>query len=616
MNVRDYLEEKGFSPVESGDNLQINCPFCDDDRNRLGIHNVTGQWNCFNCGEKGKTIISLQKKLSDEKIESLELEKPKAKKAIHINQGLAAKFNKLLKKVDRKALEYLTTVRGFSKETIDHFQLGSWKKSGHEYVAIPFWKRGTIVNFKYRALKYESKKWKWRRHAGGESCLFHHDVVDQKEHESIYITEAELDCVALYNAGIKNVVAVTTGAKKFRQEWYDELERFKKIYLVYDTDVDGQAGAEKAAARLGFDRCFNVVLPKPFKDVNNYFWNEKEKKPTGNTKKDFQLLVRDARRFEVKDTVSLKDALKELHKDIFLGDEDEIKGFDTPWWNVNKLMGGAKPGHLVVVTAPPKIGKTTFVWNWMRYLAKDQDIPCALYCCEMRPKRLAEKAVATQIPDFTKADDITKMMIQETMFSLPSDMIYFGYPKEDSLTLDNVCEWAKKVVQRYGVKFICFDNLHFLVRGDDVKEKIGEVTRRFKLLAESLGIVFCLIVHPRKVGDKRMTADDLKDSSSIYQDLDTLIMIHRKRNNIDEEDLSDGGDSRGKEQTAKTIFGNFDPLCEVHITGRWCEGGATNIYFEGRRALFHSTGSLFHKALNVKKAKWEESARKRKAKAG
>lgn len=614
MKVLEYLESKGLQADEVGENYQLCCPLCGDDRPRLGISKTSGAWQCFACGEKGKTLFSFQKLLSDDKIRELKFDaKATKKKAVELNQALAGKFNKLLDKKGRGALEYLTTQRGFSRETIDHFQLGSWLKKGHEYVALPFWKRGKLVNFKYRAIAYKEKKWKWRRHKGGESSLFHHDVVDQKQHESVFITEAELDTVALYNAGIKNVLAVTTGAKAFKQEWYDELERFKKIYLVYDNDVDGQAGAEKAASRLGFDRCFNVVLPKDYKDINEYFWDFKEKKPTGNTKKEFEKLAKDARRFEVKDTLTLKDALRELHKDRFLADEEEIVGYDTPWWNVNKVLGGAKPGHLVVVSAPPKIGKTTWVLNWMRHLATKSSVKSALYCCEMRPKRVAEKIVAMMRPDFLNVEEMTELQIAQTAYQVPSDMIYLAYPKEDQLTLDNVCEWAKNTVQRYGVKFICFDNLHFLVRGQDAKEQIGEVTRRFKLLAEQLGIVFCLIVHPRKVGDKRMTADDLKDSSSIYQDLDTLFMIHRQRKNVDDADLdSDAPTGKDGNIEAKTVFGNFDPLCEVHVSGRWCEGGVTNLYFEGRRALFHASGSMFHKSLLERKKRFEEH-RKRKS---
>jgi replicative DNA helicase len=421
-------------------------------------------------------------------------------------------------------------------------------------------------------------------------------VIANKKWDSIYVVEAELDAVALYNAGIHNVVAVTTGAKAFKQEWYERLERFKKIYIVYDSDVDGQAGAKKAAKRLGFDRCFNVQLPKTVKDINEYFWDAKERKPRF-TLEQFQRLVKDARKFDVQDICSLGDAIKDLHKDKFLADEEELIGLQTPWSRVNKIMGGAKPGQLIVISAPPKIGKTSAVLDWFRFLGQ-QGITTLMYCCEMREKRLAEKFIAMETKDFLSADELTEMQLAEAHYRLPTDQIYLGYPKTTALDLDPVCERIEQAVKRYGIKAVCFDNLHFLVRGDTVRDKIGEVTRRFKVLAERLGIVFILIVHPRKVGDRVMTADDLKDSSSIYQDLDTLIIIHRRM-------------TAGKNDEENST-GHLDALADIYISGRWCEGGKTVLYFDGKRTRYYDKGSLFDAALQKRIKERERKEREKR----
>lgn len=997
MNIKEYLESKELDPIISGNNWIIDCPFCEDNRRRCGIHQESGQWNCFNCEERGLSMRSFQKKMKDERVQELKLEKPKKDKTeIKIDQSLSDKYFKRLKKNDRAALTYLTEERGFSKPTVKHFQLGSLKKNGFEYVSIPFWKRGKLVNLKYRAINYTDKKWKWIRQKGGESSLFHDDMIEWKEYENVHILEAELDCVALYNAGIKNVIAVTTGAKAFKQEWYDRLLRFKKIYLVYDTDVDGQLGAAKAAKRLGLNRCYNVKLPDKYKDVNDFFWDKKGKKSTGNTKKEFQKIVKDARQFQIKNIISLRDAYKDLHKFLFTADEEELIGFQTQWPKFNKLFGGAKPGHLVVVTAAPKIGKclkydslivdpktgliitieqavkskleyafgydeksgqlkkvkisdwydsgiqphlkittkigtaiettyhhpfltfsgwknadelkvgdhiaipkhipifgnvswskercfilgslladggltggsvswtksdskivrkmksfvqkefgldskiqpdcityrfsksygsylnnplkswlddmgclvlskdknipsevfslnreclaefisalwsgdgsiheegieyssaskdliyglkhilqrfgilmrveeritsckgknfisyrissgqtvtinkfqklftltgsknvklknlckelnkskklkrdylttfpkevwgvisgelkkqnmnfhqlgiglygksygfkkeggcsifmlkkineflrspvlrnwinsevcfvkitdisksgdhqcydltvpetsnfiandilvhnTTWVFNWFRHLGF-QGTNTLIYECEMRQTRMAEKSVVMHVKDFDyiSMSSLNEIHLAEAWYGNPIDQMFLGYPKEGEFTLDTVCEQIEESVQRYGIRLVCFDNLHYLVRGDNVRDRIGEITRRFKILAERLDIVFVLIAHPRKTYGKAPTADDLKDSSSIYQDLDTLVILHREiisdEKNVEKE-------------------GQYDPMTTLTVKGRWTEGGQTELYFDGGRSLFFDTGSKFKK---------------------
>lgn len=600
MDIKEYLQSKGLRPVMSGKNWTVDCPFCDDDRKRLGIHSELGKWNCFNCSERGKSIRSLQKKLDEgDVLKEIKLKKVddqgnEQQQEIDLDPSICAKHAKRLWNPDRGAHKYLTEVRGFSDATIKHFQLGSWKKSGFEYVSIPFWERGKLVNLKFRGIDYQDRKFKWRRKSGGKSALFNDDVIYQ-DYDHVFLTEAELDAIALWNAGIKNVIAVTTGAKSFKQEWYEKLRHYKKIYLVYDNDVDGQDGAEKAAHRLGFDRCFNIKLPSipgaSKTDANSYFWDE-EKGKGRHTKKDFMQLVKFARRFEVKNIVLLRDALKDVYKARFLADEEEIIGFQTPWKRVNNIIGGAKPGHLVVVSGGPKIGKTTFAVNWLNHVAKEDEAPGLLYCCEMKQVRLAERQIAMTAWNFTKPEDITEEQIFYAHYALPTDKIYLGYPQTGELNLDSVCEQVEQSVQRYGCRFVIFDNLHFLVRTHNVKEEIGMVTRAFKILAERLNIVFVLIVHPKKIGNREPTHDDLKDSSSIYQDLDTLIFLHRA--------MIQNGDSEKEGDEGRA---GYDPLTKVIITGRWCEGGYTKLYYEGNRALFHEKGSLYQQAMQKELAR-------------
>lgn len=605
--IKEWLEAKDFDVVRVGDNWNVDCPFCDDTKHRLGFAIETGQWNCLNggCDARGKTFRSFQRRLGDTKTE-VQLPKAKAeRKLVTIDQGLCAKYHGKLPLPGRDALDYLKSGRGFSQEAIDHFQLGSWKTNGHEYISIPYWKRGRLVNIKFRAVgKQVDRKWKWRRIKGGESSLFHDDACDWSEFKDIFICEAECDAVSLFSNGIKNVVSVTVGAKGFKQEWFDRLEKFQRVFLVYDSDVDGQAGAEKMAKRLGLDRCLNVRLPKEIKDVNQFFWDDEAEKQR-NTKTEFMALVKDARKFEVEDVTSLKYALKDLHKDLFLEERDEIFGFQTPWKRVNKLIRGAKPGHLVVVSANPKVGKTSIVLQWMVDLAKRNEVNGLFYCCEMREKRLAEKVVAMSCNDFTASEEITPIQLAETSYIAPSERVFFGYPRKGALELEAVCEKIKETVQRYGIQFVVFDNLHFLVRGENVRDKVGEVTRRFKVLAETLNIVFVLIVHPRKTGGRLVTAEDLKDSSSIYQDLDLLIILHR------EEEAKSRGDKDIDDEGGAS--GHLSPLCEVHVCGRWIEGGRALLYFNGQRSLFFDNGQQFERALKAWKLKRKsEASQKRK----
>lgn len=615
MELKEYLDTKGIGSTQVGNNLQMNCPFCDDNRQRCGIntnnnHAYFGYWNCLNggCGVKGRSVKSFQKKLSqlneEDTLDKIEIKKPKQEIECDIDQKKAMKCYNNARKKNRKALDYLMQQRGFSKETIQHFMLGSCKFKGHEYVSLPFWENGELVNIKYRAVKVVDKSYKWRRIVGGKSSLYHDELLDNKEIKEIFLCEAELDAIALYNAGFENVVAVTTGAKAMQPEWYDRLERFERINLVYDNDVDGQDGAEKMAQRLGMKRCYNVVIPQEdivedrrkakLKDANQFFWDKDTKKPRYKAK-DFKQLVKAAEKFKVKDVMSLKEAYHQLIKNMHTADDDESVGFITRWKKINDILPRSKPGFFVVVTANPKVGKTTWVMDWFTDLSK-QGIPTYIECCEMRQLRMAEKTIANATPDFTHVDNITEQQIREARFANPADIMFLGYPMDGVIELERMCEKITSVVQRHGVRAVCFDHLHFLVRGDNVKDKIGEVTRRFKLLAEQLGILFVLIAQPRKVENNRVpTANDLKDSSSIYQDLDSLVILHRRVKVTEDYGNDDLPDSEK---------GRMEIITEVNITSRWGDGGSCLLRFNGKRARYTDKGPSYDKAVDKFKVKY------------
>jgi hypothetical protein len=89
--------------------------------------------------------------------------------------------------------------------------------------------------------------------------------------------------------------------------------------------------------------------------------------------------------------------------------------------------------------------------------------------------------------------------------------LYFAYVYKKP-TYDVCADTIRSCVRRYGIQFVVFDNLHFLVRSvsDQVRE-VSLITQNFKLLAEELGIPIILIARPRKGTNKIITNMDLKD---------------------------------------------------------------------------------------------------------
>jgi replicative DNA helicase len=225
----------------------------------------------------------------------------------------------------------------------------------------------------------------------------------------------------------------------------------------------------------------------------------------------------------------------------------------------------------------------------------------------MNYMRVAQSLVRINCNTYTTAENIDTLQIAGTFLKM-SGKLHIYYPQPGDLELEAMTEKIKEIVQKTGCKLLVFDNLLFMARGKDVSEKVGEITRAFKMLAETLGISIILITHPRKTNhNKALTPDDLKDSSSIFQDLDVLILMHRAQveAEIDEASLNDDSDDIEFDGDI------FDPLTEIRVISRYSKGGKTYLNFNGNRGIFKDFGDGFKKSMNKKK---EEELKRRKRK--
>ena len=155
------------------------------------------------------------------------------------------------------------------------------------------------------------------------------------------------------------------------------------------------------------------------------------------------------------------------------------------------------------------------------------------------------------------------------------------------LTIEGTVENCEAMIQRYGLEIIIIDNLHYLCRGDNENELVSQATQQFKLMAERNDVVVILITHPRKTNNNRqLKTDDLKGSSSIFQDADLLWLMHRPAidGDLNPEDAEKGGSDDAA----------LSPRTEILITGRWTDGGKTFLAFNGARSLFLDRGPLYN----------------------
>lgn len=215
----------------------------------------------------------------------------------------------------------------------------------------------------------------------------------------------------------------------------------------------------------------------------------------------------------------------------------QVAGLSTGFRDLDSMTCGLYPGDLIVVAGRPSMGKTTMAVNFAENVAVAGG--CAfVVSLEMGASQLVERSMArfgnisTQALRFGDLDDEGFRRVSDSLARLTGKRLVIA----DDPTMSHVARIrlaARKVRQRHGgLDLIVIDYLQ-LMRGDGNtrNEELGEITRALKLLAREQACPIVLLSQlSRKVEertDKRPLLSDLRDSGSIEQDADVVLMCYR-----------------------------------------------------------------------------------------
>lgn len=214
------------------------------------------------------------------------------------------------------------------------------------------------------------------------------------------------------------------------------------------------------------------------------------------------------------------ERLKSIAK-IYAG-EDEVISFEeiadrirnekeetkvmSGWSGLDDLLSGFRLQQLVVVSALTKSGKTSFLMDLTTRLKEYFPL---WFPFEESAQELIRKFIE-------RGEEPPKAFTPQNMKG-------------------NTMEWIEtKIVEsiaKYGTKFVFIDQLDFIVpmNGDSHSLRVGQAMRDLKGLAKKWNVVIFIICHLVKTKmDEQPTLEDLKGSSSIGQEADTVILLWRE----------------------------------------------------------------------------------------
>jgi replicative DNA helicase len=228
---------------------------------------------------------------------------------------------------------------------------------------------------------------------------------------------------------------------------------------------------------------------------------------------------------------TLKEAYDELEA------REGPVGLPTGLPDLDRQIGGMCPGEMIVIAARPSVGKTALGLQISLHIAESQNLPVVMFSMEM-----ARMEIGMRILSMLSGVDGMKMrrndLVAEEYIDLASACgrateLPFYLDCTTDLRLVQLRAKARRFAQMYKVKLICVDYLTLLeAPGESIREQVVACSKGIKNMAKELNVpVLCLAQlnrQPESRTDHRPRISDLRESGTIEQDADIVILLHRE----------------------------------------------------------------------------------------
>lgn len=207
----------------------------------------------------------------------------------------------------------------------------------------------------------------------------------------------------------------------------------------------------------------------------------------------------------------------------------------TGYTKLDKYLRWFTPGQLNIIAARPSIGKTMVAMNFL-LKQTEADKKIALFSLEMTNKEISQRILARN--SGMPVDQMNKPATPEQLDRVNTAMIKLEAQLKnltliDSVyTLPQITRMIKYLHKKSWLDLVYIDYLQiFDIKGDNRNLEIGKITRTLKKLAKDLQISIILLSQLNRSletrGDQDPKLSDLRDSGSIEQDADIVLMLGR-----------------------------------------------------------------------------------------
>ena len=214
----------------------------------------------------------------------------------------------------------------------------------------------------------------------------------------------------------------------------------------------------------------------------------------------------------------------------------KLTGVTTGFRRLDDNLGGFQKSNLIILAAPPGMGKTAFALNVAANAAIKGGAKVLIFSLEMANMELGERMLSMEAK--VELEKLKKGKIQQSdweRLGVASDRLAkatINIDDNGGVSVFEIRNKCRRMKADKGLDLVVVDHLGLMTWPNESNRvmEISKLTRYLKLMAKELEVpvlVLSQLSREAAKGKRMPQLTDLRDSGSIEQDADVVIFLHR-----------------------------------------------------------------------------------------
>ena len=233
----------------------------------------------------------------------------------------------------------------------------------------------------------------------------------------------------------------------------------------------------------------------------------------------------------------VKASLEKLEE--LYGSQVDVTGIPSGFIEMDLMTAGFQPGELTIIAARPSMGKTAFALNLTLHACLKEKKKVAFFSVEMAKEQVMIRllSIAAKIPlgqmRLGNIDDKAWPRLINTAAAMSETNIFID--DTSGISPYEIRSKLRRLKSRVGLDMVIIDYLQLMSlkqKVDSREREVAEISKTLKAIAKEFRVpVLALAQLNRGVEgrtDRRPMLSDLRESGSIEQDADIIMMLFRE----------------------------------------------------------------------------------------